>query len=56
MTQDDRDLIFFYLLMSTGMLPGGFSDLLSDETRAVIKKYQTEIEQLCQNAGNADAK
>jgi len=49
MTQDDRDLILFYLLMSTGMLPGGFSDLLSEETRAEIKKYQTAIEEVINN-------
>ena len=47
-------MILYYLLMSTGMLPGGFIDLLSEETRAKIKEYQTSIEQVCQNAGNAD--
>lgn len=51
---EDEKLILYYLLLSTGMLPGGFVDLLSEETRAEIKKYQTEIEQVCQNAGNAD--
>jgi len=54
MTQNDRELILFYLLMSTGMLPSGFSDLLSEKIRKEIKKYQTAIEQICQNAGNAD--
>ena len=46
---DNEKLILYYLLMSTGMLPGGFSDLLSEETRAEIKKYQTAIEEVINN-------
>ena len=56
---DNEKLILYYLLMSTGMLPGGFSDLLKDtRADAEIKKYRTAIEQTwtSQNAGNADAK
>ena len=56
MTEDDKDLILFYLLMSTGMLPAGFKDLLSEEIRKEIFIYKKEIEDICQNAGNAGAK
>lgn len=55
MTENER-LILYYLLMSTGMLQGGFADLLDEETKSKIKEYQKSIEQICQNAGNADAK
>lgn len=48
MNESER-LILYYLLLSTGMLPGGFVDLLSEEARAEIKKYQTEIEEVIKN-------
>ena len=48
MTPDEK-LILFYLLMSTGMLPSGFSDLLSEKIRKEIKDYQTAIEQVINN-------
>lgn len=43
---EDEKLILYYLLMSTGMLPAGFIDLLREETREQVKKYQTAIEEV----------